>query len=147
MIYLSIFALVNSTNCRGEMFHGICPRERLRVLLFGFLDSVPPPPPGFLRNPKKGGHDVIIMLCYVVVVFFFGGGGADLLEIDSPFCSTIVLFKNQPFSLGFWRFSRKKTKGFLERMGKVALEIPQKRRSLQKRNHQTFLRDLLMVVS
>ena len=30
------------------------------------------------------------------------------LGVDSPFFSTIVLFTKQPFSLGFWRFSRKK---------------------------------------
>ena len=26
------------------------------------------------------------------------------LGLDSPFCSTMVLFQNRPFSLGFWRF-------------------------------------------
>ena len=30
------------------------------------------------------------------------------LGVDSPFCSTIVLFNNPLFSLGFVRFSRKK---------------------------------------
>ena len=35
------------------------------------------------------------------VTFFF-------LEVDSPFLSAIVLSKNRSFSLGLWRFSRKK---------------------------------------
>ena len=30
------------------------------------------------------------------------------IGVDSPFCSVIVLFKNLPFRLGFWRFSGKK---------------------------------------
>ena len=30
------------------------------------------------------------------------------LEVDSPFFSAIVLFKHQPFPLGFWLFSGKK---------------------------------------
>ena len=31
-----------------------------------------------------------------------------VLGVDSPFCSTIVLFKHQLFSLDFFRFSKKK---------------------------------------
>ena len=30
------------------------------------------------------------------------------LGLDSPFFSTMVLFKNPPFSPRFWKFSRKK---------------------------------------
>ena len=42
------------------------------------------------------------------------------LTDDSPFFSTVLL-KNWPFSLGFWRLSRKK--GSLARMGELPLEL------------------------
>ena len=36
-----------------------------------------------------------------------GGLSTIILGVDSPFFSTIVLFKNQLFLKGFWWFSRK----------------------------------------
>ena len=51
-------------------------------------------------------------------------GLADItLGADSPFFSTIVLFHNRPFSLGFLE------RRILERMGKIPLESPTKLRT------------------
>ena len=41
-------------------------------------------------------------------LFFLGMYESVFPGVGSPFFSTIVLFQNQAFSLGFWRFSRKK---------------------------------------
>ena len=46
-----------------------------------------------------------------------------LLGVDSPFCSTIFLFKTQWFSLGFLRLSRKK-----DPLKIFIVRVPQKRR-------------------
>ena len=50
-------------------------------------------------------------------VFLDTSGRFFVLGVDSPFFSTIVLFTNQPFSLGFRRFSRKKDPRYVANWG------------------------------